>query len=112
VINAQHGGFGISRDAQIAWLERSGIAYSTEPREDRHSDQRWGPRILVNNQHWNGKDIARDDPVLVSLVQELGKNSWGDHANLKIVRVPADVTWQIDEYDGQEWVAEQHRTWN
>jgi hypothetical protein len=24
----------------------------------------------------------------------------------------SDVQWGIDEYDGQEWVCEAHRTWN
>jgi hypothetical protein len=112
VINTQHGGFGLSRDAQIAYLERSRIAYLLVPRNDRHSTERYGPMIMVNGKHWDDKDIARDDAVLVGLVQELGKDSWGDHARLKIVRVPVDVAWQIEDYDGLEWVAEQHRTWD
>jgi hypothetical protein len=112
VINECHGGFGLSRDAEIAWLERSRIPYTIVPRDDRHSTDRWGPHILVNNTHWYSRDIPRDDPVLVSLVQELGKASWGEHARLKIIRIPADVEWQINEYDGNEWVAEAHRTWN
>jgi hypothetical protein len=111
VINECHGGFALSRDAEIAWLERSGISYTTIPRDDRHSDVRWGPHILVNNQHWDCKDIARDDPVLIQLVKELGKKSWGEHARLTVVRIPADVEWGIEEYDGNEWVAEAHRTW-
>jgi hypothetical protein len=111
VINAQHGGFGLSYDTQIAWLERTGMPYTTMLRSDRHSTERYGPMIMVNNKHWSDKDIPRDDSVLVSLVQELGKASWGDHAQLKIVRIPADVNWQIDEYDGIEWVSEAHRTW-
>ena len=111
VINNQHGGFGLSQDAQIAWLERTGTKYTTHPRDDRHSNDRWGPHILVNNTHWSDRDIPRDDPVLIGLVQELGKASWGDHARLKIVRIPADVDWCIEEYDGHEWVAEAHRTW-
>jgi hypothetical protein len=111
VVNAQHGGFGLSQDAQIAYLERAGISYTTRPRDDRHSTERYGPIIMVNGKHWYDRNISRDDPVLVSLVQELGKASWGDHAKLKIVRVPADVAWQIEDYDGLEWVSEQHRTW-
>ena len=111
VINTCHGGFGLSLDAQRAWLDRSGIPYTTEPRNDRHSTQRWGPHILVNGQHWSDRMIPRDDPVLVQIVQEMGAASWGDHAKLKIVRIPADVEWQIDDYDGSEWVAECHRTW-
>jgi hypothetical protein len=111
VINSQHGGFGLSYVTQIAWLEKSGVPYKTVPRRDRHSTERYGPMILVNNTHWSDRDIPRDDPVLISLVQELGKASWGDHARLKIVRIPADVNWQIDDYDGFEWVSERHRTW-
>jgi len=30
---------------------------------------------------------------------------------LKIVEIPADVDWVLMEYDGCEWVAEKHRTW-
>jgi hypothetical protein len=112
VINYQHGGFGLSRDAQRAYLERSGTAYTLESRDDRYSHDRWGPHIIVNGQPWHDKDIERDDPVLVSLVRELGRASWGEHAKLKIVRIPSDIDWQIAEYDGMEWVAERHRTWN
>ncbi len=111
VINGVHGGFGLSRDAQIAYLDRAGITYVTEPRNDRHSTERYGPVIMVNGKPWHDRNVLRDDPVLVSVVKELGKASWGDHANLKIVRVPADVDWQIEDYDGLEWVSEQHRTW-
>ena len=112
VINTCHGGFGLSRDAQIAFLERSQISYTLVSRDDRHSNERYGPMIMVKGKHWYDKDIARDDPILVTLVHELGKVANGEHARLKVVRVPADVDWQIDEYDGKEWIAEQHRTWD
>jgi len=55
--------------------------------------------------------IARDDPYLVKVVEELGPRANGDFAELKIVDIPADVEWQIAEYDGNEWIAEKHRTW-
>lgn len=111
VINSDHGRFGLSRDAQIAWLERSKIPYTTIPRDDRFSDEKYGPHIIVNQQHWRDEMIPRDDLVLVGLVEELGKDSWGYHARLKIVRIPADVDWVIEDYDGCEWVSERHRTW-
>jgi uncharacterized protein involved in tellurium resistance len=112
VINTCHGGFGLSQDAQIAYLERSQVPYITRPRDDRHSNERYGPMIIVNGTHWYDKDIARDDPVLVTLVRELGKVANGEHARLKVVRIPADVDWQINDYDGKEWISEKHRTWN
>jgi hypothetical protein len=112
VINTCHGGFGLSRDAQIAFLERSQISYTLVSRDDRHSNERYGPMIMVKGKHWYDKDIARDNPVLVTLVHELGPAVNGEHARLKVVRVPADVDWQIEEYDGKEWISEKHRTWD
>jgi hypothetical protein len=112
VINACHGGFGLSRKAEIQYLDQAGIAYTLEDREDRYSTLTNGPYIMVNGNHWHSREIARDDPALVTVVRDLGKNAAGQHAELKVVTIPADVAWQIDEYDGWEWVAEQHRTWS
>ena len=53
----------------------------------------------------------RSDVDLVAVVQELGSAANGDHAKLVIVEIPDDVKWHISEYDGMEWVAENHRTW-
>jgi hypothetical protein len=36
-------------------------------------------------------------------------NGWA--AELKVVEVPDDAEWFVDDYDGREWVAEKHRTW-
>ena len=33
-------------------------------------------------------------------------------AKLKIVEIPDDVEWIIEEYDGKEWIAEDHRRWS
>ena len=48
-------------------------------------------------------DIPRDHPLFVEVVEELGSKSWGDH--------PEDVEWEIIDYDGIEYIAEQHRKW-
>lgn len=49
-------------------------------------------------------------PLLVQVVEELGDRAGGPCACLKVVEIPADVKWTIEEYDGLEWVAEAHRT--
>lgn len=56
-------------------------------------------------------DIERDDPKLVECVEKMGQEASGELAELQIVEIPDDVQWCIEEYDGIEWVAEQHRTW-
>jgi hypothetical protein len=89
VINRDFGGFGLSDDAEALYKERKAI---TDP-------------------DWWYRDILRDDPVLVQIVEEMGSNANGDYAELKVVEIPDDVDWYIEEYDGSEWVAERHRTW-
>ena len=41
----------------------------------------------------------------------LGSAADSRYSELKIVDIPEDVDWYIEEYDGREWVAERHRTW-
>jgi hypothetical protein len=90
VINDCYGGFGLSDRALSEYKKLAGI--TAEDFYDR--------------------DIARDDPYLIKVVKEMGMNANGQCANLKIVEVPADVEWIVQEYDGAEWVAEAHRTWS
>lgn len=113
VINACHGGFGLSHEAEIEYLRRSGIEYTLKDRESRDDTVRFGPEIVVTNDpYWHSREIPRDDPVLVQLVKDWGEDVNSGYAELKIVRIPGDVEWEINEYDGYEWVAERHRTWN
>ena len=111
VINRAHGGFRLSREAILLYLELSGEAYTLEPQEDRERQLRLGDRIMVQGYEFEGHSINRDDPALVTTVRRLGSKADGDYAKLKIVEVPAGVAWQIDDYDGKEWIAEVHRTW-
>lgn len=89
VINKCFGGFGLSELALTEYLKLS----------------------TLSREQLSVHSIARDDTVLVKIVEDLGDQSWGDHSELKIIEIPSDVEWQIDEYDGIEWVAECHRTW-
>ena len=92
VINNCYGGFSLS-DAGIArYLEFKGIE--------------------VPDKSFYDRDIPRDDAVLIRVVEELGDAANGFAADLKIVDIPDDVDWEIEEYDGNEWVAEKHRTWS
>jgi hypothetical protein len=139
VINKCHGGFGLSIDAVQRYLEIKNIPVWSEfdekysslglvtywlvpPDADRleGSPDNWHSMSLQQRRDHNAKyeqqvftprNIARDDPALVQVVKELDTAANGSHAELKVVSVPADVEWEIDEYDGLEWVAEKHRTW-
>jgi len=91
VINACHGGFSLSAEAKQAYLAKKGMTQPVSEFFDR--------------------DLDRDDPVMVAVVEELGTSADTRMSELRVVEIPDDVEWQIEEYDGSEWVAEKHRTW-
>ena len=91
VINSCYGGFSLSEAGIARYLELKGMEWP--------------------NAGFYYRDIPRDDAVLILVVEELGDAANGVCADLKIVEIPDDVEWQIDEYDGNEWIAESHRTW-
>jgi hypothetical protein len=90
VINTCYGGFGLSESSLEDYKKRKNI-----------TDE--------NFYHW---DIPRDCPHLVAMVEEGGTDVDGIYSELKVVDVPDDANWYIEEYDGMEHVAERHRTWS
>lgn len=89
VINTCFGGFSLSEEATAMFAELKNISPS---------------QVYLF-------DVDRSDADLVRVVEQLGKKANGDHAKLKVVEIPADVKWDIAEYDGLEHVEEVHRTW-
>ena len=86
VINKCHGGFELSEEAyKYLGLDWDGFGYKY--------------------------DDNRTDPKLVECVETLGDIASGQLAELKVVEIPDDVEWEINKYDGLEWIAEVHRTW-
>ena len=112
VINRTYGLFGLSQAAELAYLQRTGTAYVLEDREDRAATIQHGQRIMVNGAVWDCQKIQRDDADLVAVVREMGPEANGKFAKLLIVQIPANVPWEIHRQDGQEWIAEKHRTWH
>lgn len=50
------------------------------------------------------RDVQRHDPVLVAVVQRLGKVASGRFADLRIWYCNEGALYKIDEYDGYETV--------
>ena len=93
IINRSHSPIGFSDEVLAEYARRTGREFYDNTRSD-----------------W------RTDVVMCSLVEEYGdrangKYEWGGFADLKVVEIPDDVKWVINNYDGVEWVSEVHRTW-
>lgn len=110
VINSTFGGFSLSRAA----AERLAEMGNKDAREEIvEFDSLPGDhplRVLAKNSFL--RKIPRTDVALLQVIEELGEKANGRCAALKVVDVPDDAQWEIDEYDGNEWVAEKHRRWS
>lgn len=137
VINRCFGGYGLSHEAIMRYLDLRGITvypeqgegtwkfwtYWLQKPEDRleekegesfytmSMDERQAYNKQYSDETFGGEDISRNDPILIQVIEELGDAANGDHAELAIVEIPDDVEWEISEYDGSEHVAEKHRVW-
>jgi hypothetical protein len=83
VYNNCYGGFSLSKEGMKRYLELTGKA-------DLRSSA--------------GRDIERDDPALVRVVEELGVAANGSFANLTIQELEPGTKYRVQEYDGNEWV--------
>jgi hypothetical protein len=133
VINARYGGFGLSDEAFALYLKKKGIKYYRRKSEypsivgddfcrvpfekyekvKNEGYKKDGNFKDINSKNWwlSYRDIERDDPILIEVIKELGAKANGMCAKLKIVKIPSNVDWEINEYDGLESVEEKHLVW-
>ena len=137
VINRCFGGYGLSHQAVMRYLELKCITVYPEQSEGHWKfwtywlvkpegrfevkeneefyamsmEERQAHNQKYSDETFGDRDISRNDPVLIQVIQELGDAANGEHAELAIVEIPDDVEWEISEYDGREHVAEKHRVW-
>jgi hypothetical protein len=135
VINKCYGGFGLSCEGMMRYAELKGLTlypkgdglytiYWTVSPKDRVTElsneafyalpraERIEYNRKFSEQTLHAREIARDDPALVQVVEELDDKANGRYAELAVVEIPDDVKWQIEEYDGLEHIAEAHRVWS
>ena len=94
-------------------------------RQDSWLDRRNKSNIFIYSIHDYGKETLRIDDKhkiyfetmdrsldkLVSVVEEMGQKAGAYGTDLKIVEIPDDVNWEIEEFDGQERIREVGRIW-
>lgn len=126
VINQCYGGFGLSEKAVMRYAELAGMTlypvetkfgyteYYKVPKEEFDKIKSENPKAysILNSLMFFESDIDRTDPLLIRVVEELGDEASAKFSELKIVKIPNDVQWEIRDYDGMETVVEQHRSWS
>lgn len=94
------------------------VIFDREPTllgEDPLNDiyHRYKGKSRMSERYWDRwTDKNRAHPLIVRLVEELGSVASGPYGDLRIVEIPDGVVWHIEEYDGREHIAENHRTWS
>jgi hypothetical protein len=135
VINTCYGNFSLSHEAILAYCkllelpvwpekEEEFWSYWTVPPEtrvkqisiDAFYELPQAERAVYNavyiEQTLDYNDIDRDDPVLIQVVEELGVLANGHYTKLKVVEIPDDVAWTIENTAGKEHIAEVGRVWS
>lgn len=110
LINTDYSSFGLSDKAVELYLNKKRIKFTTENKKSVFSDRQF--IFYVDGKYFSEHDLQRDDPVLIETVEELGlKKAADSFGSLKIVEIPYDIEWTLQNYDGSEWIAEKHRIW-
>lgn len=106
VINSCYGGFGVSQEG-LQWLV-----------DNKHWSTGFGALLEKDDNketlYLTDRDAVdlRTNKNLIEMIETLGKIANAQFANLKVIEVPDDVEFEIEEYDGLEHIAEKHRTWS
>lgn len=121
VINTCYGGFGLSHEAILEYLKLKGkevycykdgqVLHDLHDALDMYLVEYYTSEEPTNSNYFSEYEIPRDDLDLITVVESLGSRSFGPYSELKIVEIPDDVEWEVNDYDGVEWVAEKHRIW-
>lgn len=131
VINTKYGGFNLSYAGVMKYAKLSGLKLNAYVnKRDSNGNINFneyrkyngkGDELLiyystgklnsVSEGYFSARDIQRNDKNLVAVVEQLGEKANSKFSKLKVVEIPDDVKWTIEEYDGIEWVTEEHRTW-
>lgn len=54
----------------------------------------------------------RNHPLLIQAIEELGEDkSSGMFGEIRVIEIPDDIEFEIDDYDGIESIHEKHRSW-
>jgi len=131
ILNKCFGGFSPSHEAYKLYAKKKGLKlFAYELSADlryKRADDKTGILITYTtrdygdhpkyNVFFEENDILylgsdhREDPVLIEVVEELGKKASSFVSDLRIVNIPDGMDYVIDEYDGIETLHARVQEW-
>lgn len=134
ILNKCYGGFQVSDKAYQLYAKKKGLElfkydmeirngeffYKKDTKEDNlfssYFTKDLGESGEISDEdyekyHLYLKQESREDPVLIEVVEELGKEASGRCGNLVVVEIPKDLDYVIDDYDGIETLHEKVQEW-
>ena len=126
VVNTCIGGFGLSKEAMQLYAKKQGFELFfyrsvSDGKFFRDEDDLTFPMKknygnsftdIDFDDYFDTRGIKREDPILVEVVEELGKEANGNLAELKIITVPYGLAYEIYNDHGVESVHESHSVWS
>lgn len=132
IINSCYGGFGLSPKAIKRYLELKGkecfvylnnVKLETDEKIEKNKNRMFleyytkdfGEIVAYDENikefRFSIYDLDREDKDLIRVIKELGVKADGTFSKLKIIEIPEDIEYTIEEYDGIESIEEVHRSW-
>lgn len=124
ILNKCYGGFELSKKAYELYAKKKGLelyAYTMTIENNKckykYSDgsdffivyftKNFGNNVEISKKDYEKyvlslREEAREDKTLIEVVEELGKEASGMCGELKIVKIPDNAFFIIDNYDGLE----------
>lgn len=124
ILNKCFGGFGLSKEGYELYAKKKGLKlisynskvengkfiYRKTDKEDifnHYFTKDLGDNVEISDEdyekyHLYLREKAREDKTLIEVVEELGEKASGMCGKLKVVEIPDNAHYVIDEYDGIE----------
>lgn len=134
ILNKCYGGFGVSKLGYELYAKKKGLQlfcyeFDTNALKNHiykyakndclfthYFTKDFGNNVQISNENYEKyslylREEHREDPILIEVIEELGDKANGRFANLKVVEIPDDLNYVIDDYDGIETLHQDVETW-
>lgn len=108
VLNKCYGCFSISKQA-AEYMVKLGSKQAKAELKQAEKESRW---YGYGSSNEFADSYDRTDKYLVKAVEKLGAKANGQCADLKVIKIPDGINYEIEQYDGMESIRETHRSWS